>query len=47
MNVWVKYLRGYLKGRTDTMSYGSALVAEKNGLVEILKKQDKIEARLK
>jgi hypothetical protein len=48
MIVLVKYLKGFLKGRTDMMSYGSALAAEKNGFVEIIKKsENKIDARLK
>lgn len=40
MKVLVKYLKGKLKGRLDIWSYGSALTAERNGVVEIVKKVD-------
>lgn len=40
MKVLVRHLKGKLKGRLDVWSYGSALTAEKNGIVEIIKTID-------
>lgn len=37
MKVLVRYLKGKLKGRLDLWNYGSALIAEKNGIVKIIK----------
>lgn len=38
MTVLVKYLRGAKKGELDVWALGSALAAQKKGLVEIIKK---------
>ncbi len=47
MKVLVRYLKGALKGRLDVWSIGSALAAQKHGVVEIIKPLEKMEVVMK
>lgn len=47
MKVLVKYLKGALKGRLDLWDIGSALTAQKHGVVEIVKPLEKMDVVIK
>jgi hypothetical protein len=47
MKVLVKYLKGALKGRVDYWDFGSAVNAEKKGIVKIIKRLEKMDVVIK